>query len=522
MRSSLSELYRQLSRNVNRVNIQQCRVSGARWSSTETGHGRHTWSTPLAKQLSQAITTTGPVPVASFMRQCLTGDLGGYYTPKDAQPARDQFGAKGDFVTSPEISQIFGELIGVWVVAEWTAQGRKSAGVILIELGPGRGTLMDDMLRTIRNFPPLAQAIEAVYMVEASENLRKAQHTLLCGENEMRQTDMGWESTSAHTPLLKIVWTEDIRFVPRQADKTPFIIAHEFFDALPIHVFQSVPPPPPGTNTINAPTGPIPAPQPRKSPQDNQWRELVVSPKPPHRLHPNGPEFELTLARASTPHSLYLPETSPRYRALLPTAGATIEISPEAHSVARDLAIRLGGSNPPSPPPEHPSNPDPPLHKPLPSGAALIIDYGPATTIPRNSLRGIQNHARVSPLASPGRTDISADVDFLALAEAALAASPGVEVHGPVDQARFLAAMGIQERAAQLIKRAVELEKGGGEKGELTEVVKRVESGWRRLVDVSPRGMGRLYQVMAVVPYAPVAEGTERRRPVGFGGDVQF
>lgn len=80
------------------------------------------------------------------MRQVLTSDLGGYYTGALSSD-RDPFGATGDFVTSPEISQIFGELIGLWVVAEWIAQGKKSEGVYLMEVGPGRGTLMDDMLR---------------------------------------------------------------------------------------------------------------------------------------------------------------------------------------------------------------------------------------------------------------------------------------------------------------------------------------------------------------------------------------
>lgn len=237
------------------------------------------------------------------------------------------------------------------------------------------------------------------------------------------------------------------------------------------------------------------------------------------------------MAKASTPHSLYLPETSARYQALKTTDGATIEISPESQVYARDFAIRLGGSNPPPPLPKA-STPggrtvskptEEYIPKPQPSGAALIIDYGPPATIPTNSLRGIKSHTRVSPLESPGTTDISADVDFIALAEAAINASPGVEVHGPVDQARFLTAMGIEERVAQLVKRAVDRERGGGVEGEkerLTELVKRVEGGWKRLVDKGPQGMGRLYQVMAVVPHFPVKEGETRGRPVGFGGDV--
>lgn len=85
------------------------------------------------------------------MRQCLTSPDGGYYTSQKV--GKDQFGQKGDFITSPEISQIFGELIGLWFVTEWMKQAKPSAGVEIIEVGPGRGTLMDDMLRVRYDAP---------------------------------------------------------------------------------------------------------------------------------------------------------------------------------------------------------------------------------------------------------------------------------------------------------------------------------------------------------------------------------
>ncbi|TVY32643.1 Protein arginine methyltransferase-like protein, mitochondrial [Lachnellula subtilissima] len=442
--------------------------AAVRWSSSEARQ----WSTPLAKQLSEAITATGPIPLASFMRMCLTSDVGGYYTSK--QEGRDQFGQKGDFITSPEISQIFGELIGVWFVAEWMAQGKKSKGVELVEIGPGRGTLMDDMLRTIRNFKPMASSIEAVYLVEASPALREAQKQLLCGDAPMTETSIGHQSTSKYANI-PIIWTENIRFVPSGEDKTPFIVAHEFFDALPIHAFQSVAPTPtPQETTINTPTGEhalTPSAQKAKAKQIGpQWREM-------------SPEFQLTLSKSSTPHSLYLPEVSPRYKALKSTPGSLIEVSPESHAYAAAIASLIG--------------------KPS-SGAALILDYGPADTIPINSLRGIKSHKRVSPLSEPGLVDLSADVDFVALAEAACKATESVEVWGPVEQGGWLEGMGIRERAEMLGKELGEKEKG------------RIESACQRLVERGGGGMGKVYKVLAIVP-----ESGGRRRPVGFGGGVE-
>ncbi|PMD28084.1 DUF185-domain-containing protein [Hyaloscypha hepaticicola] len=495
MRSILSIQARNFARS---VGWGKYRGFGAtvRWSSSDPRQ----WSTPLAKQLSEAITTTGPIPLAAFMRMCLTSDLGGYYMFK--QEGRDQFGQKGDFITSPEISQIFGELIGIWFVAEWMAQGRKSKGVELVEIGPGRGTLMDDMLRTIRNFKPMASSIEAVYMVEASPSLRAAQKRLLCGDAPMTETAIGYQSISKYANL-PIIWTDNIRFVPSEQDKTPFIVAHEFFDALPIHAFQSVSPSDSTQETIKTPTGEHKlSPEAAANRKGSQWREMVISPTPPDATHaslhiPKSiqssgdplPEFQLTLSKAATPHSLYLPEISPRYRALKSLPDSLIEISPESHAYAQEFAKRIGGSK------------DTPKNEP--SGAAIILDYGPADTIPTNSLRGIRNHKRVSPLSSPGLVDLSADVDFIALAEAALSASPGVEVHGPVEQGQFLLSMGIKERADVLMKGLREEKKRG------------VEGAWRRLVDRGGSGMGKVYKAMAIVP-----ESGGKRRPVGFGGDV--
>ncbi|KAB5557956.1 putative S-adenosyl-L-methionine-dependent methyltransferase-domain-containing protein [Coniochaeta sp. 2T2.1] len=456
------------------------------------------WSTPLAKQLADAIGATGPVPLASYMRMCLTSDTGGYYTGA-IEEGRDQFGLKGDFVTSPEISQVFGELIGIWFLTEWLAQGKPKKGVELIEVGPGRGTLMADVVRTINQFPAMANSIDAIYMVEASPKLRMAQKDLLCGKDApMTESNVGYHSVCKSTHL-PIVWTETIKSIPSAADKTPFIVAHEFFDALPIHAFQCVsvaPAEPPSSAS----------PSTRTSQPTLQWREMLVSPTPESSTHESlhtppsqsrsgpPPDFQMTLANTSTRHSRYLPETSPRYRAIKSKVGpgAVIEVCPDANLYASDFASRIGGSA---------ARP-----KSRPSGAALILDYGPGDgSVPINSLRGIKAHQRVSPFAEPGLVDLSVDVDFTGIAESAMNASEGVEVHGPVEQGVFLEGMGIRERVEVLMK---------GCKDEQSR--KAVETAWRRLVDRGPGGMGKVYKALAILP-----ENEGRRRPVGFGGDVQ-
>ncbi|KAL9055105.1 MAG: hypothetical protein Q9162_003775 [Coniocarpon cinnabarinum] len=471
------------------------------------------------------------------MRQCLTSDLGGYYT-RHSTASTDQFGKSGDFVTSPEISQIFGELIGIWIVAEWMAQGRKSTGLQLVELGPGRGTLLSDVLRTIRNFQPMAKSIETIYMIESSPNLREKQHAILCGDSPLHEHAIGHSSKSKLLPNANIIWTEDLNFIPKESDKSPFIIAHEFFDALPIHTFQaaSVPREEP-KQTIETPTGPIANPSASNSSSNtpqNEWRELLVTPVAPPspfsaptkpKIESNA-EFELSVSKQPTNMSRLLPGLSPRYKALLSQTGSTIEISESARIIASQIANMVGNApqTPSATPTSRPAQPSKQLKK-EPSGAALIIDYGPASNIPVSTLRGIRNHQLVSPFESPGLVDLSADVDFGALVEAALDADDGVEVHGPVDQGYWLETMGGGERAEALVSKveggvdAASADQREGKVGitggdDAATVKERIQTGWKRLVDRGPNGMGKLYRALAIVP----ARGG--KRPVGFGGDV--
>jgi NADH dehydrogenase [ubiquinone] 1 alpha subcomplex assembly factor 7 len=161
--------------------------------------------TPLAKIIRGIVEQEGPMPLDRFMALALGHPEHGYYM------TRDPFGVSGDFTTAPEISQIFGELIGVWVTQLWD-QMRQPRHFALVELGPGRGTLMADLLRVLQKVPACTKAAE-VHFVETSPVLRAAQ--------QERVPLATWHDSVASLPPIPTI-----------------LISNEFFDALPIRQFE--------------------------------------------------------------------------------------------------------------------------------------------------------------------------------------------------------------------------------------------------------------------------------------------
>jgi NADH dehydrogenase [ubiquinone] 1 alpha subcomplex assembly factor 7 len=162
--------------------------------------------TPLAEALAARIARDGPLSVAAFMDACLNDPAHGYYRTQKA------IGREGDFITAPEISQIFGELIGLWCAVVWQQMGAPQA-VRLIELGPGRGTLMRDALRAARAVPPFRNALE-IGLVESNTPLAAEQRTALQGED------------------IAMTWRDDIGAFASGAPT--IVIANEFLDTLPV------------------------------------------------------------------------------------------------------------------------------------------------------------------------------------------------------------------------------------------------------------------------------------------------
>lgn len=270
----------------------------------------------LSDRLARQITASGPISISEYMRVSNAE----YYA------RADPLGVDGDFITAPEISQMFGELVGLWFADLWLRQNRPE-NIQYAELGPGRGTLAADALRAmakLRLQPP-------VHFVETSPALREKQNL----------------AVPAAT------FSDGIDQLP--SDSPLFIVANEFFDALPYRQFVAT---------------------------ENGWREQMLS-------H-DGQSFNVIAGQQSCDHMV--PED---FRSA--ETGSIFETSPASVEVIYELSARLKKQG----------------------GAMLIIDYGYAQPGFGSSLQALKKHEYVDPFISPGEVDLTAHVNFMEIANLA-------------------------------------------------------------------------------------------------------
>ncbi|XP_065172229.1 LOW QUALITY PROTEIN: protein arginine methyltransferase NDUFAF7 homolog, mitochondrial [Atheta coriaria] len=333
---------------------------------------------PLPKQLEIQIKAAGPITVAEYMKQVLIHPMGGYYIHKDA------FGPTGDFVTSPEISQMFGEMIAIWFLNEWQKIGSPKP-LNIVELGPGRGSLMQDLLRVFGHFDALKEA--SIHMVEVSDLMADMQARRLCiNVRRINEKDANFYKEGYNSNGIPIRWYRNFSQLPPGFS---FLIAHEFFDALPIHKF------------VKTPEG---------------YRELLID------IDETTPgKFRYVRAREQTPvGKMFIRGDETR---------SDIEISPDSLVLAKDISQHLE---------EH-------------GGFALIADYGHSGDgkVEADTFRAYKQHKQHDPLVDPGSADLTADVDFGVL-QKAIHQQGGTITFGPVTQREFLLSLGMQQRLEKL------------------------------------------------------------------------
>lgn len=380
--------------------------------------------TPIEGAIQDRIRRDGPITVGEYMAMALTYPEHGYYrraerpggSPGADLLGADPLGAEGDFITAPEICQVFGELVGIWSVVTWLQTGALKPPR-LVELGPGRGTLMADALRAARTAPGFLDSVE-IHLVETSPALREAQRGTL----------------ETFAPQ----WHETLETVP---EGPAIFIANEFFDALPVEQFVRA---------------------------DGTWRRRLVG------LESNiDTDGERLCFLVDEDYGDLPPAIASRLGDA--PEGAVTEINPAARDAAASIGDRLARHG----------------------GAALIIDYGHVESAVGDTLQAVSKHRYHDPLDTPGEADLTAHVDFEALADAARAM--GAVAHGPVTQREFLSRLGIETRVERL-----------GAKARPDQLV-ALKLAAHRLI--APAEMGTLFKVLALgAPGATVPAGFEEER----------
>jgi len=471
--------------------------------------------TPMTDELIAYIGVRGPITVAEFMRRVLRDGRYGYYTSKGSRsgqkdggvvttiandndddddndwdldddsvndnshltsndPTQQQhvggehvIGASGDFITAPEVSDLFGESLLVWLITQYQTLGNPSK-IQLIEIGPGKGTLICDVLRSaLTTFPDFAAALTSssngatsgeggkkkvavgVHLVEVTDGMRSRQKESLQklqGETTVMEKGFSFSFDDSESEIddvqkqeqsndkqieqsnaISINWHDLLSSVPTHDAETgepipTFIICQELLDALPIHSFQKI--------------------------EGGQWRERLVDvavrdkeeessevtkiKQAAGRMKYSDAESEDSITESTSPSSSTGQEKGakklPRLRFVLP---------PDTTPALRTL-LRVSGSGSPLE-----GNPTAEALNALPTGsvveacpeglllaqdiadriekcnggAALLIDYGEDGASSRDTMRGFWRHTQVHPLSRPGEVDVTADVDFAALRE---------------------------------------------------------------------------------------------------------
>jgi SAM-dependent MidA family methyltransferase len=353
--------------------------------------------TDLKDKIVALIEANGPLSVADYMALCLYDPEHGYYT------TREPFGVSGDFTTAPEVSQMFGELIAVWLISAWHIIGRPQP-VTLAEIGPGRGTLMNDMLRALDRLDPGLAGNARIALIETSPRLVAVQKATLA----QRGPRIDWHASIDTLPQMPLL-----------------IVGNELFDALPIRQYVKVGP---------------------------RWHERAVG------LDAGG---QLTfVAAAGTLDPAFLPPD-----AAFAPEGAIAEVAPARTALMEAIAERIAGHG----------------------GVGLFIDYGYLQPAIGDTLQAVSRHIYAEPLAEPGKADLTAHVDFFALAQSAKLFGLDTRM---TTQGSFLRGTGLVERAGQL----------GAKADPATR--RRLQDEVDRLAGSDT--MGALFKVLAIMPRGTV------------------
>jgi NADH dehydrogenase [ubiquinone] 1 alpha subcomplex assembly factor 7 len=426
--------------------------------------------TELALDLQSYIQMRGPITLHDFVVQSSNNLIHGYY-----QNTREKIGPKGDFITAPEMSPLFGEMIGMWCISHWMSMG-KPKNLNIIELGPGKGTLMKDIIEVAEKFPDFKAAVN-VHLVELSGTMRKLQRDALqCPKPEKEEVEGGGEegekvgdeavdgagqgklgaaeAKKSAAPGSKVLdgaeWSAEATLArEREAAEAEQEAEYARATADVRKRFADLGAGADGLRqpvTLESGLG-VPVtwhahlrqvPEPEDTPSlvigqefldafpvhqfvytKNGWKEKLVD---VDRASPSPFHFRIVLSPTATPAArTLLAGLGGHFR-----EGDCVEIAPLALSTCEEIGARVVRTR----------------------GAALLIDYG--ENYPQgDTLRGFKDHQLVDYLSSPGESDVTADVDFDSCARAA--AQSGAAAIGAIPQGEFLVRMGIAARAEQLI-----------------------------------------------------------------------